>query len=97
MSEYRLIIKAQAEIDLLEAAQWYERQQEGLGGQFLDAVDDKLMKVVQNTLLHQLRYKMVRFALINRFPFAIHYKVEDKTIFIIAVLSTHRNPRIWEE
>ncbi len=94
---YKLIIKPQAELDLLDSAQWYENRRKGLGSNFLDAVDDKLQVVIHNPLKYQLRYKSIRLALVHRFPFAIHFTVEEDKIYVLAVLSTYRNPKIWEE
>ena len=33
---YSLIVKPEAELDLLRSAQWYERKQQDLGLRFLD-------------------------------------------------------------
>ena len=47
----------------------------------------------------QVRYKEVRTAIVPQFPFMIHYVIEqdEKVIEVIAVLSTHRDPKIWTE
>jgi toxin ParE1/3/4 len=94
---YKLIIKPEAELDLLESSQWYERQKEELGMRFIDAVEDKLLVINKNPLHYQVRYKTTRFALVKRFPYAIHFTVEGETIFILAILSTSRDPKIWEQ
>ena len=94
--KYRLIVKPPAEVDIIEAAQWYESKKIGLGEQFIKAVDDKLLLIEDNPNLYQVRYKSTRLALIKRFPFAIHYTIEQKTVYILAVLSTSRNPKIWK-
>ena len=93
---YEIVIKPQAEVDLFESTQWYETQKKGLGIRFLESVEEKMKLIGENPLKYQIRYRTVRFALIQRFLFAIHFVVEDRKIFVLAVLSTHRNPRIWE-
>ena len=95
--KYELIIKPEAELDLLQSAKWYENQQKNLGHRFMGAVEDKLKAIQKNPLHYQVRYKNVRLALVKRFPFAIHYITENEKVFVIAVLSTYRNPKIWEE
>lgn len=40
---YRLIIKSEAEIDILESAKWYEERRSKLGHRFLESVDNKLL------------------------------------------------------
>lgn len=42
--KYNLIVKPQAELDLLECTQWYESQNPGLGNRFIDAVEDKFSR-----------------------------------------------------
>lgn len=43
------------------------------------------------------KYDDVRIAVLNSFPFLIHYIVDEmkKTIVISAILHTSRNPEIW--
>jgi len=94
--KYRLIVKPEAEEDILLAAKWYDQHRSNLGIRFLDALDDKLSQLISNPLLFQVRYKNTRFAFLKRFPFAVHYLVEGEIVFVIAVLSTHRNPKIWK-
>ncbi|WP_084362731.1 type II toxin-antitoxin system RelE/ParE family toxin [Roseivirga echinicomitans] len=93
---YSVIIKPQTENDITEAALWYEFKRSGLGARFLISLDHKLTLIQKRPYLFQERYKNVRFALIKQYPFAIHYFIDDKRIFVIAVLSTSRNPKIWE-
>ena len=77
-----------------ESAQWYESQKEGLGMRFIEAVEDKIITVQQNPFHYQLKHKNTRLALIKRFPYAIYFILDEKKIFVLAILSTHRNPKI---
>ena len=95
--KYRLIVKPPAELDINEAAQWYDSKRAGLGEQFIHAVEEKLLLIEDNPNLYQVRYKATRLALIKRFPFAIHYTIEQEVVYVLAVLSTSRNPKIWED
>ena len=38
MTQYRLIAQAGADLDIEAAFDWYEKEQQGLGRQFLDEV-----------------------------------------------------------
>jgi hypothetical protein len=44
------------------------------------------------------KYDNVRTAVLNTFPFLVHYTIDEvKNIIVIsAVLHTSRNPKIWE-
>ena len=93
--KYNLIVKPEAELDMLEAAKWYEDKQENLGSRFLEEAEEKLYLITQNPLHYQIRYKITRLALIAHFPYAIHFLVEDKYVIVLAVLGTREDPEKW--
>ena len=93
---YILTVKPEAELDIMESSKWYEEQRSELGHHFLDAVNEKISLIEKNPLHYQERYKQTRFALLKGFPYAIHFKLEEGHIYVIAVLSTYRNPQIWK-
>lgn len=92
---YRLIVKPLAENDILESYHWYEQQSVGLGDDFLSELGSTLNLIESNPQQYQVRYKDVHMAKINRFPYCIHYTIEQNTVFIHAVLNTKRNPENW--
>jgi toxin ParE1/3/4 len=93
--KYRLIIKPEAEQDILKVAKWYEDRNEGLGIEFLHEMEKKLNLIEQAPLNYQIRYKQVRFGLINRFPCSIQIFLEEECIYILAVFSTAEDPSLW--
>lgn len=64
---------------------------------FLEAVDTKIQLLITNPNAYQKRYKETRLTLVKKFPYAIHYTLEKNFIFVHAVLSTSRNPKIWND
>ena len=46
-----------------------------------------------------VRYKTIRTAIIKKFPYMVHYIVDQQieTISVLAVLCTYRNPESWVE
>ncbi|MFW5760106.1 MAG: type II toxin-antitoxin system RelE/ParE family toxin [Cyclobacteriaceae bacterium] len=90
-----LIIKPLAELDATEAANWYNEKREGLGNEFLLALDAKLNAIRRNPNHFQGIYKNIQRALTERFPYGIFYVVEDETIYVLAIQHTSRNPNIW--
>ena len=95
MIEYNLIIKPEAELDIADTMQWYKDKQEKLSLRFLEDLDQKLSKVQKNPLHYQIRYKTVRMAILDTFPNAIHFVVENNTIHILAILGTSRDSKLW--
>ncbi|MFT7035978.1 MAG: plasmid stabilization system protein ParE [Cyclobacteriaceae bacterium] len=94
---YEVIIKPDAELDLTEIVLWYESKNEKLGRRFLEAIEVKIQFLELNPNLYQARYKKIRFTPVRLFPYAIHYTNEEQKVYLHAVLSTNRNPRIWKE
>lgn len=95
MTEVRL--RPEAEQDLLEAALWYEANEPGLGGQFLDQVQATLAALADQPAAYAVGHNSVRRALVRRFPFGVFYMIEDDGALVIAILHGSRHPRTWRE
>ena len=74
---HKLIIKPFAELDATDAANWYNDKREGLGDEFLLALDAKINAIQRNPNQFQLVYKNIRRALTERFPYGIFYIVKN--------------------
>lgn len=70
--------------DLEEAAEWYETQQSGLGGEFLDAVRATLNAILENPKQFPMLYRDTRRALIRRFPYGIYFRVMLNRALVVA-------------
>jgi len=64
----------QAVHDLESARAWYERQREGLGNEYLGAVDDALERVTAFSRAHPFSHRGTRRILLHRFPYALYYR-----------------------
>jgi len=95
--EYELIIKPEAEFDIAETMRWYDEKQRELGLRFIDDLDQKITKIQTNPLHYQVRYKSMRMAFFVVFQDAIHFTVEENTVYIHAVLGTARDPQLWSK
>jgi plasmid stabilization system protein ParE len=94
---YKLIIKPYAEFDANDAANWYNNQSKGLGNEFLLALDAKINSIKRNPTHFQVVYKNIRRALTERFPYGVFFIVEERTIYILAIIHTSRKPKIWKK
>jgi len=93
---YKLILLPVAKIDLEEIAAWYEVLQKNLGKRFLNAIKKEIKIVRVNPHLYQVRFDQTRVALIETFPYLIHFEVHEKEIVIKAIIHTSRNSKIWK-
>jgi plasmid stabilization system protein ParE len=96
---YKSIILPLAKQDIKETARWYNERQSGLGKQFTQHVREKVRFIRQNPKAVAIRYDFIRTAVLDIFPYMVHFSVNDanQLVIISAVLSTHRNPEMWEE
>jgi plasmid stabilization system protein ParE len=86
-----------AKQDIREAALWYDTRKPGLGKQFTSAVRSKVAFLSRNPEAVSTRYDDVKTAILETFPFMIHYHVNETAgqLIIYAVLHTSRNPGVW--
>jgi plasmid stabilization system protein ParE len=91
-----LRLRPEAELDLSDAALWYEEQRPGLGHQLLDEVLAIFSKLAEAPLQYPIVHRNTRRALIQRFPFGVYYQVESTAIIVVAVMHGSRNPRRWK-
>jgi len=96
---FKLIYAVEVFDDIQENIDWYNKKQSGLGSRFFKAVKDQTIRIRKKPYSVAIRYDEVRCAKVKGFPYLVHYKIfqDIKTIKVIAVFSTHRNPIIWEE
>lgn len=94
--DYKLTILPLAKIDLQEIASWYEIINKNLGRRFLKSVKDEIEILRIKPLLYQIRYDGTRVALIQTFPYLIHFEIDKKRIVTKAIIHTSRNTKIWK-
>ncbi|MGK7931089.1 MAG: type II toxin-antitoxin system RelE/ParE family toxin [Microcystaceae cyanobacterium] len=94
---YQIKISEEAELDLEEAYQWYEKQVNQLGSEFIRMVDNQLALIQKNPFACPLIYRNVRRKLLSRFPYGLFYLVEDELIFVVACFHVKRDPKQWKQ
>jgi plasmid stabilization system protein ParE len=89
--------RPQARAEFLDARNWYERQERGLGFEFRDAVEALLSRIEANPESFSIAWQgEVREAPLRRFPYAIYYELVEGDVLILSVFHTRRNPAIWK-
>jgi hypothetical protein len=74
-----LRLTPEAELDLAEAHAWYSAQRQGLGREFLRAVDTCFAAIRRRPQAYQLVDREIRRALLSRFPYAVFFEVLAET------------------
>ena len=97
---YNVRFSSEIAVHLQTAINYYDELSVGLGEQFLSDFEMQITGVSQNPHSRAIRYDDVRFALINRFHYAIHYYIEEsrKEVVAFALYSTYADPEThWKK
>ena len=94
MRKFKVQVLELAKMDMRQASSWYNQQQVGLGKRLTEDMARILRKIASNPTSFAVRYKVIRLANFDTFPYAAHFYIDDKndTIFIIAIMHTSRHP-----
>lgn len=92
----RVIFLPEARAEALETFRWYETQRRGLGAIFRSALNDAIKRIRDAPLTYPPLYRDLRRVLVERFPYAVFYRLMPKTIVIVGVIHGRRHEREWK-
>jgi toxin ParE1/3/4 len=97
-----LRVLAEARGESVESAAWYDRQQMGLGGEFLDEIERSFLRIAEQP--HGFpRWSLdlgphdIRRYVLSRFPFVVIYRCRPDETVILAVAHSRRRPFYWRD
>jgi len=91
MVKYKLVVTPKAIIEIQDAIDYYNSKKESLGRRFFDEMERQLNAISKNPQYRSIRYDSIRMARFNKFPYAIHYEIQQEKIIVNAVLCDYRN------
>ena len=85
--------------DLVQAVDWYNDIQIGLGSRFFNQIKTQTSKLTTLALFFAVKYDDIRCMPIEKFPYLVHYRVNEQTstVKVEALFHTSRDPEIWYE
>lgn len=81
-----------AKVDVELAFEWYEKQQRGLGFDYLDCVETAVNSILENPEKYQVVYSIFRACIVRRFPFSVFYTIEQEGIVVHSVFDNRQDP-----
>ena len=93
----RVIFHPEAHAEMIEQARYYENKSEGLGSDFLDAVEGTVRRVADSPRAGAIERGTIRRRLVSGFPFTVLYEVQPNRVYIAAVMHQHRRPGYWRK
>ena len=96
---FHLKIDTDALNDIQETIEWYELQLKGLGLRYKTQAKKQINSLKKEPYIFSIKYNEIRCRKIEKFPFLIHYLINEntKTVTDFAVFHTSRNPEIWKK
>lgn len=91
----RLVIRRQAQADILEARSWYDRDSHAVGDRFLHTLNARLTALLATPNLWPDLGKGVRRAPVKDFPYSVYYTVDRYRLTVVAVAHHRRDPLVW--
>jgi plasmid stabilization system protein ParE len=84
-----------AELELNEAADFYDLRDPGLGGAFLDEVERSFDQIARHPEAAARVRSAVRKRILARFPYSIFYSIHRDQLRILAIAHQKRRPFYW--
>ena len=88
--EYTVFLSEEAKFNLQESADYYLKVSANLNQRFEKELDNCITSLKREPFLYQIRYKNIRIAYLENFPFGIHFIIEKEAILILKILHTKR-------
>ncbi len=82
--------------DLLEGRQFYDSIEPGVGDYFWDSIMGDIKSLVLYGGIHSHKHGFYRMPA-KRFPYSIYYTIDQKCIYVIAVLPMRQDPELIKE
>ena len=93
---HEIRVRLRARRDIQDAASWYEAQQSGLGGEFLDEIEGAFVRISENPKIYPVVHRETSRAVVQRFPFCIYYRSTGSVVTVVAVMHSSRDPNKWK-
>jgi len=86
-----------AKLEIDDAFEYYNLQQDGLGISFKNDVKTSIDRIVKLPELYPKASDNIRRSLLHRFPYSIFYTLLKDRILILAIAHQSRKPFYWVE
>jgi len=93
----QVIFTPAARAELLEAQDWYESQQRGLGVRFRAQLEAAVIRITDNPYQFPAVCQDVHRARLRKFPYSLFFRIESSVLVVIACFHGSRDPQRWQQ
>jgi plasmid stabilization system protein ParE len=92
---FTAIFSSRAQKEIIQAWEWYEERQRGLGDRFVKEITDRIRKIEQAPERYPTRFRSYKETPVPVFPFLIIYRLNKrkKIVRVVSVFHTSLNPK----
>ncbi|WP_395734760.1 type II toxin-antitoxin system RelE/ParE family toxin [Prosthecobacter sp.] len=84
-----------ARLELVEATSYYGQIDDELSGRFGAAVEAATLRICSAPCMHRRFKGEMRKVRVERFPYALVYRIEENGLHLVSVMHLHRRPGYW--
>ncbi|MFH1442304.1 MAG: type II toxin-antitoxin system RelE/ParE family toxin [Candidatus Omnitrophota bacterium] len=81
--------------EFIEAKEFYEIEQSGLGARFEKEIKYSFLRIKQFPSAWPVELKEIHRYIVHKFPYKILYSIQKDIIIILAFAHLHRKPNYW--
>jgi len=78
-----VVTRSLATAEIQAAYRWYEREREGLGEEFLQAVDRVVGIIAEHPEGFPVVHRDIRRAVLKRFPYSVLYRLKADHVIVV--------------
>ncbi|MCH8534560.1 MAG: hypothetical protein LAT51_05775 [Flavobacteriaceae bacterium] len=92
--QFKVIVFEAVADEIQEAIDYYNKKQRSLGLRFYKTTKNLIKSLEKDALLYQVKYQRIRCVKINKFPYLIHYELNEelRVVYVYALICSYKNP-----
>jgi hypothetical protein len=91
----QVLIRPEAQLELLEAQAWYEQRSPGLGFEFARAADAAVARALRMPLAFPCIEAEFRHVATRKFPYSVIDRVDETELLVVSFFHHRRRPGSW--
>jgi plasmid stabilization system protein ParE len=96
VTRFRVAILPEAEAEFREAFLWYFGRSPLAADAFRTEAFDKIDALARNADAWPRDASGIHFRILSRFPYTVHYDLQDDMATVLAIAHQRRLPRYWQ-
>lgn len=93
----RIRLAKSARKELVEAIQYHEKGRAGIGEELAEEIDRAVRLIAERPMVGSDIGKGERKFTVDRFRYNVIYRIEEKTLFVLAIAHHRRKPNYWRK